>query len=148
MCQNILPLISSVRKCSFSFTVWKVLALSIWCCSLGPNGRWRDNVCTVLSMKSKKEMKSQRITHKARWVGWTLSSTEWSCYTTCPLIIIKKHQKQNIFPQMVSAQFDSCTYILDPWHGIHNMCVWFYQQQDSFQEMSDFFFLLGIYRAI
>lgn len=25
----------------------KVLVLSIWCSSLGPNGRWRDAVCTV-----------------------------------------------------------------------------------------------------
>lgn len=65
----------AVRKCSFfsPFAVLKVLALSIWRCSLGPNGRWRDTVCTVPSVAREEATESQRIVHETRWVGWTTS---------------------------------------------------------------------------
>lgn len=64
--------------------------------------------------------------HKTRWVGWTISSDHHN-------LSIDRHQKkqQQHFPQLLSILH---------WHGIHNMCVWFYQQQTSFQEMSEGFF--------
>lgn len=65
----------------------KVLALSIWCSSLGPNGWWRDTVCTVHFAEKKNQM-SQRTMRKTRWAGSTLASAWWSSKesATCPLI--------------------------------------------------------------
>lgn len=104
------------------FTAWKVLVLSIWCCSLGPNGRWRDTACTVHS--TGRETKSRGIIHKTRWVGEVI--------TACPVSI----KNRTFGPKCFSSVW--WLYIYTRYLArcsIHSMCVWLYQQQTAFQEM-------------
>lgn len=108
----------------FPFTVWKVLVLSIWCCSLGPNGRWRDTACTVHSTGRDRETKRRGIMHKTRWVG-----------ELCPLLCdrhkssrpVQWASKTEHLGQSVSAQSDGFTSILGIWHdAVYTACVFDY----------------------
>lgn len=78
-----------------SVTVLRIFVLSIWWCSLGPNGPWRDT-----AYAGHKRWAKESYIRPGAWVNYVL----YSVITTCRLIVKIRTSDPN-----VSAQRDSYT---------------------------------------